>query len=183
MDAVWIGEWICWPLVYIAQYYILQITDTETSVLSLLHSPLTVSWPRLLPREIFQLPVLRSSCHSRPCRTLVNWQLKYLGARLAAISHKPLSLLSTGWLSTDNWQLNSFTDQADTSRHLTHLNCWQLHPTTNSLLQTFLITSRHGPHRKHCFHCYSPTLPRPLHRSVCLFAYCIATAIVYRVTV
>jgi hypothetical protein len=40
----------------------------------------------------------------------------------------------------------------------------------NSLLQTvLLITSQHGPHRKHRFHCYSPTVPRPLHRNRCLF--------------
>jgi hypothetical protein len=33
----------------------------------------------------------------------------------------------------------------------------------NSLLQiVLLITSRHGPHRKHGFHCYNPTIPRPL---------------------
>jgi hypothetical protein len=30
---------------------------------------------RLLTVEILQLHALRSSCHSRPCRTLVNWQL------------------------------------------------------------------------------------------------------------
>jgi hypothetical protein len=35
---------------------------------------------------------------------------------------------------------------------------------TSSLLQTvLLITSWQGPQRKHCFHCYSPTIPRPLH--------------------
>jgi hypothetical protein len=29
IDGVWIGEWIYWPLVYTAQNYILQITDTD----------------------------------------------------------------------------------------------------------------------------------------------------------
>jgi dolichol kinase len=70
-----------------------------------------------------------------------------------------------------NWQLNSLTHQPTTSRHFTQLTTepsltiqllhitslnWQLttehshSPTTNSLLQTvLLITSRHGPHRKH----------------------------------
>jgi hypothetical protein len=48
---------------------------TQTSVLSLLLSPLVVSWQRLLPREIIQFPALSSSCHSRSCRTLVNWLL------------------------------------------------------------------------------------------------------------
>jgi hypothetical protein len=36
-------------------------------------------------------------------------------------------------------------------------------PTLNSGTRpTLLITLRHEPHRKHCFHCYSPTIPRPL---------------------
>jgi hypothetical protein len=99
---------------------------TQTNVFSLLQSPLTVSWQRLLPREILQLPALRSSWHSRPCRALFNWQLNYPGPRLAAISHQPSSLLFTGWLSTDNWRLNSLTYQPATSRHFTQLNCWQL---------------------------------------------------------
>jgi hypothetical protein len=32
--------------------YILQITDTRTSVLSLLQSPLAVSWQRILTQEL-----------------------------------------------------------------------------------------------------------------------------------
>jgi hypothetical protein len=32
-------------------------------------------WQRLLTVEILQLPALRFSCHSRPCRNLVNCQL------------------------------------------------------------------------------------------------------------
>jgi hypothetical protein len=59
-DGVWIGEWIYWQLVYATCNYILHITNTETSVLSLLHSPIAVSWLRLLQREILQLPVLWS---------------------------------------------------------------------------------------------------------------------------
>jgi hypothetical protein len=50
----------------------LHFTDhwhSQASVLSLLQSPLAVSWQRLLPREILQLPRLRSSCHRCPCRT------------------------------------------------------------------------------------------------------------------
>jgi hypothetical protein len=45
---------------------------TQKSVLSILQSPLAVSWQRLLPREILQLPCFRSPCHGRLCRTLVN---------------------------------------------------------------------------------------------------------------
>jgi hypothetical protein len=101
---------------------------TENVVLSLLQSPLAVSWQRLLPREIPQLSELRRSCHSRPYITLVNWQLQL---------------------------------------------------TTNSLLQTVvLITFRHGPQRKQCFHCYSPTIPRPLHSSgCCLQSHRLATGL------
>jgi hypothetical protein len=51
------------------------LTHTQTTFLSLLQSPLAASWQRLLPRVILQHPSLRSSCHSRPCRSLVNWQL------------------------------------------------------------------------------------------------------------
>jgi hypothetical protein len=69
---------------------------------------------------------------------------------------------------TFNWTL-SFTNQL---LHVTSLN-WTPHDsllTTNSLLQTvLLIISQDEPHRKHCFHCYSPTICRPLHRNGCLF--------------
>jgi hypothetical protein len=85
---------------------------TQTIVLSLLQSPPTVSWQRLLPREIHQLPALRSSCRSCPSRTLVNWQFNKLGPRLAAKSDQPSSLLSLtnpllhvtslNW-TADNW--------------------------------------------------------------------------------
>jgi hypothetical protein len=39
---------------------------------------------------------------------------------------------------------------------------------------TLLITFRHEPYRKHRFHCYSPTIPRPLH------AYPLPRGSVYR---
>jgi hypothetical protein len=110
----------------------LHFTDhwhTQTSVCSLLQSSLVVPWQLLLPREIFQLPALRSSCHRCLCRTLVNWQLNQLGARLVAISHQPPSLLFTGWLSTE-LQLNSLS-LTNQLIHITSLNwiadnSWQL---------------------------------------------------------
>jgi hypothetical protein len=143
----------------------LSFTDhwhTQTSVLSL-RSPLAVFWQRLLPREILQLPTLGSSCHSRPCRTLVNWQFSKLGSSLAAISLRRLS--------TDKWTL---THQPAISRHF--LNSWQFFPTTNSLLQiVLLITSRHGRNRKHRFHCYISKIPWPM--GVYLSAYCITTVV------
>jgi hypothetical protein len=46
--------------------------------------------------EILHLPAFRSSCHSRPSRTLVKRELNSLGPRPAAISHRPPSLLFTG---------------------------------------------------------------------------------------
>jgi hypothetical protein len=74
------GVWIKWMdlLTTCIHHNLLHFTDhrhTQTSVLSRLPSPLAVFWQQLLPREILQLPTLRSSCHGRPCRTLVNWQL------------------------------------------------------------------------------------------------------------
>jgi hypothetical protein len=47
----------------------------------------------------------------------------------------------------------------------------RLHTGLNSFLShiatALLITSRHGPHIKHRFHCYSPTMPRTLHSNGC----------------
>jgi hypothetical protein len=40
-------------------------------------SSLGISWQRLLRMEIVQLPALRSSCYSCPCRSLVNHKLSY----------------------------------------------------------------------------------------------------------
>jgi hypothetical protein len=71
-DGVWIWYWIYWPLEYTTRNNSLQITDTQTSVLNLLTDPVAVSWQRFLPREILQLPALRSSSHSRSCGTPVN---------------------------------------------------------------------------------------------------------------
>jgi hypothetical protein len=65
-------EWIYWIFVYTTRNYALQITDTQTSIFSRLQRPLAVSWQLLLPREILQLPALRSSRHSCPCRTLLS---------------------------------------------------------------------------------------------------------------
>jgi hypothetical protein len=69
-----------WLLDFIDHFYTplgttLSRSLTQSRDLSLLQSPRAVSWQRLLPREIIQLPALRTSCHSRTGRTLVNWQL------------------------------------------------------------------------------------------------------------
>jgi hypothetical protein len=101
--------------------------------------------------------------------TSLNWTAdKWLGPRLAAISHQPPSLLFTGWFSTELTTELSLTNQL---LHVSSLN-WTADNSqlsTNSLFQTvLLIISRHGPHRKHRFHCYSPTISLPLHRNGCL---------------
>jgi hypothetical protein len=112
----------------------LHFTDhwhTQTNVLILLQSPLAVSWQRLIPRKILQLPALRCSCHSRPCRILVNWQRtgSQAGDHFTPTSYSSLHRLIF------NWQLNSLTHQPATSSHFTQLNCWELFPTTDSFLK------------------------------------------------
>jgi hypothetical protein len=59
----------------------------------------------------------------------------------------------------------------------------RLHTGLNSIFGTRLtplITFRHKQHRRNCFHCCCPTIPRHLHRNECLFfACCIATPVAY----
>jgi hypothetical protein len=65
-------------------------------LLSLFQPPVSlpaVPWQRLQPAEILQFQAFRSSCHSRPCRTLVNCQVNY-----SAISSQPPLQSSTDWL-------------------------------------------------------------------------------------
>jgi hypothetical protein len=69
------GEWIGASdlLTTCIHHLELHFTDrrhTQTSIHSTLQSPLAVSWQRLLPKEVLQLPALRSSCHSNLFRTL-----------------------------------------------------------------------------------------------------------------
>jgi hypothetical protein len=89
----------------------------QTSVLSLLQSPLVVSWQQLLPREILQLPSLRSSVHSCPCRTLVNWQPSTKFVPGWWPFHTNLLVFS----SQTDFQLNSLTCQPATSSHFTQV--------------------------------------------------------------
>jgi hypothetical protein len=78
IDGVWSGYWIYW------HNSELQVT-TALSLSSTLYKPpqhpislfqpvvsSAVPWERLLTVDIFQLPALRSSCHSRLYRTLDN---------------------------------------------------------------------------------------------------------------
>jgi hypothetical protein len=119
---------------------------TKTSVLSLLQPPVAVSWQQIFNTvEILQHPALRSSCHSRSCRTLVNWQPLtnwFPGWRLFYTNLLFFSSQADFQLTTDNW-----THSLSTSFRWTADNSLT---STNSLLQTFLlISSRHGPYRKH----------------------------------
>jgi hypothetical protein len=136
----------------------LHFTDhwhTQTSVLSLLQSPLAVSSQRLLPVEILQFPALRLSLHILPCWTQLSTDNPQLTGSQAS-SHFTPSYSSQVDFQL-KWQLNSLTHQPATSRHFTQLNCWQLPPWT---WLTLLITFRHEPLKKHRFHCYGPTIPR-----------------------
>jgi hypothetical protein len=155
-------DWILDLLTTYIHHSKLHFTDhwhIPTIVLSLLPSPLAVCWQRLLPRDILQLPALRSSCHSRLTEFLIsdnstNWVPDWRPF------HTNLIILS----SQADFQLNSLlTNQL---LHVTSLN-WtadKLQPTINKLLQTvLLITTRHEPPRKHRFHCYRPTIPGQLH--------------------
>jgi hypothetical protein len=53
----------------------LHTTEPAKPFPSLLSSLTAVSCQRILTMEILQLPALGSSCHSLPCKTLVNCQL------------------------------------------------------------------------------------------------------------
>jgi hypothetical protein len=144
IDGVWISEWIYWPPVYTIRNYTLQFTDTQTSVLNLLQSPLAVSWQWLLPREILKLPVLRFSYYSSPCRTLCQLTNQLTGSQLAAISHQPPSLLFTEKISAD---LTTELSHSPTS-YFTSLN-WTADNSTNFSSAGVLVILRGGPNRKH----------------------------------
>jgi hypothetical protein len=160
----------------------LHFTDrwhTQTSGHSLLQSPLAVFWQQLPQTEILQLPVLRSSCHSRPCRTLCEPTTQLTGPQ--AGGHSTSTSESSLHRLTFNWQLNILTHQQVTSHNFTQLNCWQLnyleinwpclkHFGTNHIENTVSVII------------VQPYLDRCLEMCVGLLAYCIATAVVYRVT-
>jgi hypothetical protein len=162
-------DWLLNLLTTCIHHLELHFTDdwySQTSVLSLLQSPLAIPWQRLLPVVVLQRPALKSSCHSCPWRILVNKQLNQLGPRLVAISHQPPSLLLTSWLSTQlNWtELNckwtlSLSNQL---LHITSLNWTADNSDYFRTWLTLLVTFWHEPHRKHRFQCYSPTIPHPL---------------------
>jgi hypothetical protein len=169
-DGVWIGYCIYWPLVCTTRNYILQITDTHILVSSVYYS-----FHLPFPRNGFtdgdssassaqvllsQPPVQNSLSTENSTNWVPGWRP----------FHTNFLVISSQADFQLNWQVNPLSHQPAASRHLTQLNCWQLQPTSNPLPQTVLpITSRYRPHRKRRFHCYSPAIPRPLHRNRCLF--------------
>jgi hypothetical protein len=169
-------DWILDLLTTYIHHSELYFTDhwhTQTSVLSLLQSPLAVSWQRLLPMEILHLPFSRRYCPANipqlncqpACGPLVNWQLN-------CVPGWPPFHTSLLVFSSQAEQLTTELSHSPTS-YFTSLHSTELLTTlttTNSLLQIgLLITFRHEPHRKHRFHCYNLTIPRPLHRNGCSF--------------
>jgi hypothetical protein len=121
IDRVWIDEWIYKPLIHNLELQVIAVL----SLISTLHKspqhPLSLfSACRVFISHSLatasnsgdsSASTLRFYLHSLPCKT-VNSRLT---PRMTAISHQPLSLLFTGWLSTANL--------------LSHPNCLQDNPS------------------------------------------------------
>jgi hypothetical protein len=169
IDGVWIGYWIYWPLnIHHSELHFTHHWHTQTSVLSLLQSPPAVSWQRLYQWRFFSFPC------SGPLFTAACAELLSIDSSTNWVpGWRPFHINLLVFCSQADFQLNSLINQL---LHVTSLN-WNADNSvlTNPLLQSvLLITSRHEPHRKHHFHCYSPLLHR---KGFCFFAYCIATAV------
>jgi hypothetical protein len=133
----------------------LHFTDhwhTQTSVLSVLQYPLAISWQRFLTQwRFFTFP--RS------------------GPLVTAVREDVLSTdNSTSWVSV--WppfhtNLLVFSSQADFQLTTEHSHS----PTSyfTSLHSTELPDNTNCTTWKHHSHCYTTTIPRPLHRNSCLF--------------
>jgi hypothetical protein len=134
-------------------------------VISLLQSPLAVSWQRLYRRGFFRFsysgPLVTAS-HAELSST-DNWTNWIRGLRPFHSSHLIFSLQADFQLTTDNWTL-SLTNQLlhFTSLHFTSLNWtandWLLRNSTEPAYNISAWTIRKTP-----FSCYSPTIPQPLH--------------------
>jgi hypothetical protein len=96
---------------------------TKTSVLSILQSPLAVSWKRFYRGRFFSFP------RSGPLITAARAELFSTDNStngFQAGGHFTPTFSSSLHRLTFNWQLNSLTHQPATSRDFTQLNCWQL---------------------------------------------------------
>jgi hypothetical protein len=96
-----------------------------------------------------------------------------------AISLQAPTLLFTGWLPTDNWQLNSLTHQSATSRHFTSLH-WTADNSNSGTCLVLLITFRHEPFESTVsIVIVQQYLDRCIETGVCLLVYYIGKAVIY----
>jgi hypothetical protein len=88
---------------------------TQTSVLSLLQSPLAVSWQRFLPRKIFQLPKLGSSCQPalhNSCQLTTQLTWSQTGCHFTSNSLSSLHRLNYNWtLSITNYSTSLYSTE------------------------------------------------------------------------
>jgi hypothetical protein len=124
------------------------MTDTHTSVLSLLQSLLAVSWQWLLPREIRQLAALRPS-YQLPTNWIPGW--------------RPFHSNFLVFSSQADFQLRTELSHSPTSYFTSfHLN--ELMTTLCSSAGVLVIRPRGGPNRRHRLqkssYCCHGRLPR-----------------------
>jgi hypothetical protein len=145
-DYRWGMDWIYWPLLYTTRNYSWQITDTHRLV------PLVCySLHNLFPGNGFCGGRFFSFPCSGPLVIAACAEICKLTAQLTG-SQAGDHFTPTGFQLTT--ELCHSATNYSTSHHSTELL------TTDSLLHTvLLITAQYGPHRKHSFHCYSPTVP------------------------
>jgi hypothetical protein len=97
---------------------------TQTSVLSLLLSPITVSWQMFLPRGVLQRPPLRSSFTTTrkelsSTGNSTNWAPCWRPFHSTFLT---FSSRADSHLTTNGWILSH---KPATSRRFSQLNCWQ----------------------------------------------------------
>jgi hypothetical protein len=152
---------------------------TRTSILSLLQSPLAVSWQRLLTREILLAFRAQALLSQTPVQNSCQLTAQLTGYQSGGRSHQSPSLLFTGWLSTDNWNL-SLTNQL---LHFTSLHSMELPDSSNQqLTRSFKVSCLKHLGTDHIENTDSIVtvqqyLDRRIETDVCLSASCIATTV------
>jgi hypothetical protein len=152
-DYRWGINWILNLLIACIHHSELHFTEhwhTQTSVLSPLNYPQAVSWQRFLPRENLQIPALRSSCHSRPCSTLVNWHsTNWVPGWRQFHTHTSYSSLTRLTFNWTELELNTLTHEpATVSWTIDNSNYWLLWNSTDLAYNTSAELYR--KHRLHC---------------------------------
>jgi hypothetical protein len=160
-DGVWIGEWIYWPLTQLRTTSNYRgITDLNISQITSTSS-LEISWQRLLTVEILQLPALRSSCQSRPCRTQLN-SLNYSVISSQTPLQSSTELPTLKWLDCPSWLLYNSLART-TSKTLFFYCCMRVRFRESAFTEPLLIKGRlfiRLLHSYGCYHC--------LFRCICL---------------